>query len=112
MRERSAGCRRSTPTARRRWRRWTGSRRLRRRPARRSSSSTSRATTASCRASRNQFNNQVKALLSEQPGGPETLRLAELTDPVAGPGGLLVRVRACAINFPDVLIIEDKYQLK
>jgi NADPH:quinone reductase-like Zn-dependent oxidoreductase len=29
-----------------------------------------------------------------------------------GPGDLLVRVRACAINFPDVLIIEDKYQLK
>ena len=29
-----------------------------------------------------------------------------------GPGELLVRVRAAAINFPDVLIIEDKYQLK
>jgi NADPH:quinone reductase-like Zn-dependent oxidoreductase len=54
----------------------------------------------------------VRALLSEQPGGPETLRLAEVADPVAGPGELLVRVRACAINFPDVLIIEDKYQLK
>jgi NADPH:quinone reductase-like Zn-dependent oxidoreductase len=54
----------------------------------------------------------VRALLSDQPGGPETLRLAELPDPVAGPGELLVRVRACAINFPDVLIIEDKYQLK
>ena len=54
----------------------------------------------------------MRALLSDQPGGPETLRLAELPDPVAGPGELLVRVRACAINFPDVLIIEDKYQLK
>ena len=54
----------------------------------------------------------MRALLSEQPGGPETLRLAEVADPVAGPGELLVRVRACAINFPDVLIIEDKYQLK
>jgi NADPH:quinone reductase len=54
----------------------------------------------------------MKALLSDAPGGPETLRLAELPDPVAGPGELLVRVRACAINFPDVLIIEDKYQLK
>ncbi len=29
-----------------------------------------------------------------------------------GPGQLLVRVRACAINYPDVLIIEDKYQFK
>jgi len=35
-----------------------------------------------------------------------------MPEPVAGPGELLVRVRACAINFPDVLIIEDKYQLK
>jgi NADPH:quinone reductase-like Zn-dependent oxidoreductase len=33
-------------------------------------------------------------------------------EPTPGPGDLLVRVRACAINFPDVLIIEDKYQLK
>lgn len=54
----------------------------------------------------------MKALLSTAPGGPETLELTELPDPVAGPGDLLVRVRACAINFPDVLIIEDKYQLK
>jgi len=54
----------------------------------------------------------VKALLSHQPGGPETLRLDEIAEPAPGPGELLVRVRACAINFPDVLIIEDKYQLK
>ena len=54
----------------------------------------------------------MKALLSELPGGPETLRVAELPEPEPGPGELLVRVRACAINFPDVLIIEDKYQLK
>jgi NADPH:quinone reductase-like Zn-dependent oxidoreductase len=54
----------------------------------------------------------VKALLSEQPGGPETLRIADLPDPQPGPGELLVRVHACAINYPDVLIIEDKYQLK
>jgi len=54
----------------------------------------------------------VKALLSHEPGGPETLRLEEVADPMAGPGELLVRVRACSMNFPDVLIIEDKYQLK
>src|SRR5437870_10909163 len=54
----------------------------------------------------------MKALLSHEAGGPETLRLGELPDPTAGPGELLVRVRACAINYPDVLIIEDKYQLK
>src|SRR3954471_12698786 len=54
----------------------------------------------------------MHALLSYEPGGPETLRLEEVPDPVAGPGQLLVRVRACSINYPDVLIIEDKYQLK
>ena len=54
----------------------------------------------------------MKALLSREPGPPETLRLEEVPDPVAGPGELLVRVRACAINYPDVLIIEDKYQFK
>ena len=54
----------------------------------------------------------MKALLSHEPGGPETLRLDELPDPRPGPGELLIRVRASAINFPDVLIIEDKYQLK
>jgi NADPH:quinone reductase len=54
----------------------------------------------------------MKALLSLEPGGPETLRIEELPDPVPGPGEILVRVRACAINYPDVLIIEDKYQLK
>ena len=54
----------------------------------------------------------MRALLSHAPGGPETLRIDEIADPVAGPGELLVRVHAVAINYPDVLIIEDKYQLK
>ncbi|MFL6751629.1 MAG: NADPH:quinone oxidoreductase family protein [Sphingomicrobium sp.] len=54
----------------------------------------------------------MRALLSHAPGGPETLRLDEIAEPAPGPGELLVRVRACAINYPDVLIIEDKYQLK
>jgi len=54
----------------------------------------------------------MKALLSHEPGPPETLRLTNVPEPVAGPGELLVRVRACAINYPDVLIIEDKYQFR
>lgn len=54
----------------------------------------------------------MKALLSNAPGGPETLVLTDVPDPMPGPGQLLVRVRACAINYPDVLIIEDKYQFK
>lgn len=54
----------------------------------------------------------MRALLSHQPGGPETLQLTEVPDPVPGPDELLVRVRAAAVNYPDVLIIEDKYQFK
>jgi NADPH:quinone reductase len=54
----------------------------------------------------------MKALLSVSPGGPETLTLSELEAPSPGAGQLLVRVKACAINYPDVLIIEDKYQFK
>lgn len=54
----------------------------------------------------------MKALLSKAPGGPDTLSLEELPDPVPGAGQVLVAVKACAINYPDVLIIEDKYQFK
>ena len=54
----------------------------------------------------------MKALLSHEPGPPETLQLTEIPEPAPGRGELLVRVHACAINYPDVLIIEDKYQFK
>ncbi len=54
----------------------------------------------------------MKALLSTAPGGPESLQLTDLPAPQPGPGELLVRVLACAINYPDVLVIEDKYQFK
>jgi NADPH:quinone reductase-like Zn-dependent oxidoreductase len=54
----------------------------------------------------------MKALLSTAPGGPETLQMTEIDAPVAGPGELLVDVKACSINFPDALIIKDMYQLK
>ncbi|MFS0772341.1 NADPH:quinone oxidoreductase family protein [Sphingomonas sp. 1P08PE] len=54
----------------------------------------------------------MRALLSRAPGGPETLELAEAPDPAPAAGQVVVAVRACAINYPDVLIIEDKYQFK
>ncbi|MBB4840817.1 NADPH:quinone reductase-like Zn-dependent oxidoreductase [Sphingomonas kyeonggiensis] len=54
----------------------------------------------------------MKALLSKEPGGPDTLILEEVADPVAGKGQVVVAVKACAINYPDFLIIEDKYQFK
>lgn len=54
----------------------------------------------------------MKALLSREVGGPETLTIGDLPDPVAKPGEVVVAVKACALNYPDVLIIEDKYQFK
>ena len=54
----------------------------------------------------------MKALLSPATGGPETLTLGELPRPTAGKGQIVIDVKACAVNFPDVLIIEDKYQFK
>lgn len=54
----------------------------------------------------------MKAIHSVAAGGPETLEWTEAPDPVAGPGEILVRVEACAINYPDVLIIEDQYQFR
>jgi NADPH:quinone reductase-like Zn-dependent oxidoreductase len=54
----------------------------------------------------------MKALLSIAPGGPESLQLTDVPMPAPGPGDLRVRVLACAINYPDVLVIEDKYQFK
>jgi NADPH2:quinone reductase len=54
----------------------------------------------------------MKAMLSTRVGGPETLELTELPDPVAKPGEVVVAVKACGVNYPDVIIIEDKYQFK
>ncbi|MFZ9395939.1 MAG: alcohol dehydrogenase catalytic domain-containing protein, partial [Erythrobacter sp.] len=54
----------------------------------------------------------MKALRSHAVGGPETLTLDEVEAPVPGKGEVLVDVKACAINFPDTLIIRDLYQFK
>jgi NADPH2:quinone reductase len=54
----------------------------------------------------------MKALLSKTPGGPDTLVLEDIPEPAAGPGQVRVAVRACAVNFPDLLIIQDLYQYK
>lgn len=54
----------------------------------------------------------MRAIVCEHYGPPEDLVLQELPDPTAGPGTLVVRVRAAAVNFPDVLLIDGKYQLK
>jgi NADPH2:quinone reductase len=54
----------------------------------------------------------MKALLSKVVGGPDTLVLEEVPSPEDKPGFAVVSVKAVGVNFPDVLIIEDKYQFK
>lgn len=51
----------------------------------------------------------MRAIVIEQPGGPEVLRMGEVTDPVPGPGELLVRVHATALNRLDLLQREGRY---
>ena len=54
----------------------------------------------------------MKAVLCKQFGPPESLVLEELPSPKAGPGEVVVSVKAASLNFPDVLIIQNKYQFK
>jgi NADPH2:quinone reductase len=54
----------------------------------------------------------VKAILCKEYGGPETLVVEDVPSPIPGPGEAVITVRAASLNFPDVLIIQNKYQLK
>ena len=54
----------------------------------------------------------MKAVLCKQYGPPESLVLEELPSPKPGPGEVLISVKAASVNFPDVLIIQNKYQFK
>ena len=54
----------------------------------------------------------MKAILCENWGLPETLVIAQLPDVVPGPGQVAIDVEAAGVNFPDVLIIQNKYQFK
>ena len=54
----------------------------------------------------------MKALVCREYGAPESLVLEEMPDPVAGPGEVVVEIAAAGMNFPDVLSIAGKYQVK
>jgi len=54
----------------------------------------------------------MKAVLCKQYGPPESLTFEELPSPRPGPGEVLVSVKAASVNFPDVLIIQNRYQFK
>ena len=54
----------------------------------------------------------MKAVLCKEFGPPETLVVEEVPSPVPGPGEVVVSMHAASVNFPDVLIIQNKYQVK
>src|SRR5690348_7413010 len=54
----------------------------------------------------------MKAALCTHYGPPEELELRDVPAPAPGKGQVLVSVKSCGVNFPDVLLIQDKYQFK
>ena len=54
----------------------------------------------------------MKAVLCKQFGPPETLVVEELPSPAPAAGEVVVSMKAASVNFPDVLIIQNKYQFK
>ncbi len=54
----------------------------------------------------------MKAILCKSWGLPDTLVVEELPDVSPGPGQVAIEVQAAGVNFPDVLIIQNKYQFK
>ena len=54
----------------------------------------------------------MRAIRCNQYGPPESLTVEELPDLEPPPGHVVIDVKAASVNFPDVLIIENKYQFK
>jgi NADPH:quinone reductase len=54
----------------------------------------------------------MKAIVSNAVGGPDTLTVEDIPEPQPAADEIRVRVHACGVNYPDSLIIVDKYQFK
>jgi NADPH:quinone reductase-like Zn-dependent oxidoreductase len=54
----------------------------------------------------------MKAILCSQYCGPDELVLSDIPDPVAGDGEVVIAIKAAALNFFDLLMIQGKYQIK
>ena len=53
----------------------------------------------------------MRGVVCNEYGPPESLRMVELPDPIAGPGQVVVDIAYAAVNYPDVLIIDNRYQV-
>ena len=54
----------------------------------------------------------MKAVLCKEFGPPESLIIEDIASPTPGKGQVVVSVKACGVNYPGILIIQGKYQLK
>ena len=54
----------------------------------------------------------MHAWLCENPVGVEALNWKEIPTPVPQAGQVLIRIEAASLNFPDLLIVQNKYQMK
>ena len=54
----------------------------------------------------------MHAWLCENPVGADALQWKELPTPQPGAGEVLVEIKAASLNFPDLLIVQNKYQVK
>ena len=54
----------------------------------------------------------MKAIVCEKFGPVEDLKYKDMPDPVAGPGQVLVNVKAAGVNFPEALMVQGLYQAK
>ena len=54
----------------------------------------------------------MRAIVCRAYGPPRDLVIAEVPEPVAGPGQVVIDVHAAGVNFPDVLLVQGLYQVK
>ena len=54
----------------------------------------------------------MHAWLCENPIGEDALTWTELPTPTPAKGQVLIRIQAASLNFPDLLIVQNKYQMK
>jgi NADPH:quinone reductase len=54
----------------------------------------------------------MRAIVADRFGGPEVLALRDMPAPVPGPGEVVIANRAIDVNFPDLLVIAGKYQVR
>ena len=54
----------------------------------------------------------MRAILCKDYGPPESLVLEDIESPTAGENDVVIKVHNAAVNYPDVLVIQNLYQIK